>query len=30
MHVLERGVILAQDRLEIEAADIRFGRVTAI
>jgi len=28
MHVLERGVILAQDRLVIEAADIRFGRVT--
>ena len=30
MHVLERGVILAQDRLVIEAADIRFGRVTGI
>jgi len=29
MHVLERGVILAQHRMEIEAADIRFGRVTA-
>jgi DNA-binding NtrC family response regulator len=28
MHVLERGVILAQDRQVIEAADIRFGRVT--
>jgi len=28
MHVLERGVILAQDRLVIEAEDIRFGRVT--
>ncbi len=28
MHVLERGVILSQDRLEIRAGDIRFGRVT--
>jgi len=28
MHVLERGVILAQDRQEIRAADLRFGRVT--
>jgi len=28
MHVLERDVILAQDRPEIEADDIRFGRVT--
>jgi DNA-binding NtrC family response regulator len=28
MHVLERGAILAQHRMEIEAADIRFGRVT--
>ena len=28
MHVLERGVILAQDRMVIEAADVRFGRVT--
>ena len=28
MHVLERGVILAQERQVIEAADIRFGRVT--
>ena len=28
MHVLERGVILAQDRLVIEAGDVRFGRVT--
>lgn len=28
MHVLERGVILARDRLVIEAADIRMGRVT--
>jgi DNA-binding NtrC family response regulator len=28
MHVLERGAILAQDRLQIEAADVRFGRVT--
>jgi transcriptional regulator with GAF, ATPase, and Fis domain len=30
MHVLERGVILAQDRMVIEAADIRFGRVTGV
>lgn len=30
MHVLERGAILAQDRMVIEAADIRFGRATAI
>jgi DNA-binding NtrC family response regulator len=29
MHVLERGVILAQDRQEIRAADLRFGRVTS-
>ena len=29
MHVLERGVILARSNLVIEAADIRFGRVTA-
>jgi transcriptional regulator with GAF, ATPase, and Fis domain len=28
MHVLERGVILAQERCEIQAIDIRFGRVT--
>ncbi len=28
MHVLERGVILAQDRMVIEASDVRFGRVT--
>lgn len=29
MHVLERGVILAQDRQEIRVADLRFGRVTS-
>jgi DNA-binding NtrC family response regulator len=29
MHVLERGVILAQDRQEIRASDLRFGRVTS-
>ncbi len=28
MHVLERGVILTQERQVIEAVDIRFGRVT--
>lgn len=28
MHVLERGVILSQDRMVIEAEDVRFGRVT--
>jgi DNA-binding NtrC family response regulator len=28
MHVLERGVILAQERCEIQPMDIRFGRVT--
>ncbi len=28
IHVLERGVILAQDRLEIQPGDVRFGRVT--
>ncbi len=28
MHVLERGAILAQDRQEIRASDLRFGRVT--
>jgi transcriptional regulator with GAF, ATPase, and Fis domain len=28
MHVLERGVILAQERPEIRAEDVRFGRVT--
>ena len=30
MHVLERGVILAQNRMVIEAADVRFGRVTTL
>lgn len=29
MHVLERGVILSQERQEIRAADLRFGRVTS-
>ncbi len=29
MHVLERAVILAEERLEIEAGDVRFGRVTS-
>ncbi|MBB5057612.1 DNA-binding NtrC family response regulator [Granulicella aggregans] len=29
MHVLERGVILAQERQEIRVADLRFGRVTS-
>ncbi len=29
MHVLERGAILAQERQEIRAADLRFGRVTS-
>jgi DNA-binding NtrC family response regulator len=29
MHVLERGVILAQERRDIGAADLRFGRVTS-
>ena len=28
MHVLERGTILAEERQVLEAADIRFGRVT--
>lgn len=30
MHVLERGVILAQDHLEIQAGDVRFGKVTQV
>jgi DNA-binding NtrC family response regulator len=30
MHVLERGVILSRNRMEIEADDIRFGRVTSV
>jgi DNA-binding NtrC family response regulator len=29
MHVLERGAILSEERREIEAGDVRFGRVTA-
>ena len=28
MHVLERGVILAEERLEIRSEEIRFGKVT--